>query len=211
MEHGKFPRVAASRRVILTWSKLPRIVCHLLATNNHIATTSILGHYNCFAVCRRRLDIASTNADEGNDRMIKSLVVCTLLLCTCAFADNGHLLGTSKTEQYNVAVFAEPWPARVGRLQLQFIVTDNKGNIVEAQSIIPLAARSSIELPDIGPFAFTYTVDGTEQQAIRFDVLPVASPLVEFWHIWLFLIIGVILIILREKLAKNMQERYPST
>ncbi|MBT6164756.1 MAG: hypothetical protein HOH93_02455, partial [Phycisphaerae bacterium] len=110
-----------------------------------------------------------------------------------------------------VAVFAEPWPARVGRLQLQFIVTDNTGNIVEAQSIIPLAARSSIELPDIGPFAFTYIVDGTEQQEIRFDVLPVASPLVEFWHIWLFLIIGVILIILREKLAKNMQERYPST
>ena len=113
---GSSPEWLLQGELFFTWSKLPRIVCHLLATNNHIATTSNLGHYNCFAVCCRRLDIASTNADEGNDRMIKSLLVCTLLLCTCAFADNGHLLGTSKTEQYNVAVFAEPWPARVGRL-----------------------------------------------------------------------------------------------
>jgi hypothetical protein len=142
--------------------------------------------------------------------MIHRLPLFILLLCTPAFADNGHLISMHKTREYNVAVFAEPWPPRVGELQLQFIVTDTDGQLVLDNSILPMQHRGAISLDTPGPFSLRYFLAGEAQPLISFDVLPKASVFVAYWSIWLFLIIGLIFIILREKLAKTHARRYPS-
>ena len=116
----------------------------------------------------------------------------------------------TKTDTYKVAVFAQPWPARVGKLQLQFIITDADGNIVRDQSILPLRNRGFLELETPGPFSFSYTLAGNLQPPISIDVLPQASIFLTYWQIWFFLIFGLIFIILREKLAKIHARRYPS-
>lgn len=159
------------------------------------------------------MDHAPAHANARDDWMTPRrfiLLITTFLLCDIGLADNGHLIGMTKTNTYNVAIFAEPWPARVGTLQLQFIITDADGNIVRNQSILPLSHRGFIELETPGPFSLSYTLAGNAQPPISFEVLPKASIFLSYWHIWVFLIFGLIFIILREKLAKIHARRYPS-
>ena len=138
------------------------------------------------------------------------LLLITLLLCDIGIADNGHLIRTVKTSEYNVAVFAEPWPPRVGELQLQTIVTDEKGRIVFDPSILSIPHQKQLLLLNTGEFSLEYTLEGIPQLPITFEVLPKASVFTMYLPIWIFLIIGLIFIILREKLAKIHARRYPS-
>lgn len=138
------------------------------------------------------------------------LLITTILLCDIGFADNGHLIGTTKTESYNVAVFAEPWPPRVGTMQIQFIITDMQGNLIQDDSILPSDQLTDITLDEVGPWKFQYALQGIPQPPLSFEVLPKASLLRTYWHLWSFLIFGLIFIILREKLANIHARRYPS-
>ena len=133
-----------------------------------------------------------------------------LFLDSFAFADNGHLISTTKTKEFNVALFAEPWPARVGELQLQFIITDSHGNLVTDTSVLSMNTTNRLTLENTGVFTVQYALLGIEQPPIAIEVLPKASVLRTYWQIWFFLVIGLIFIILREKLAKNHARRYPS-
>lgn len=133
-----------------------------------------------------------------------------LFLCDIGIADNGHLISTVKTSEYNVAVFAEPWPPRVGKLQIQFIATDKAGRLIQDDSMLLMQGTGEIALESPGPYIFRFVLAGETQPPITFQVLPKASVFTMYWPIWIFLIIGLILIILREKLAKIHARRYPS-
>jgi hypothetical protein len=138
------------------------------------------------------------------------LLPTVLLLCAISFADNGHLISTTKTSEYNVAIFAEPWPPRVGELQLQTIVTDAQGRILLDPSILSIPHQKQLTLLETGEYSLEYTLAGAPQHPITFVVLPKASVFIAYLPVWLFLIIGLIFIILREKLAKIHARRYPS-
>jgi hypothetical protein len=138
------------------------------------------------------------------------IFILTILPSITCFADNGHLIGTAHTEDYRVAIFAEPWPARVGELQLQSIVTDTEGNLVLDESILSMPQQSTITLEEVGTYTLDFQVDGQEQDPITFEILPKESMYVTYWLTWLFIILGLIFIILREKLAKKSTRRYPS-
>lgn len=142
------------------------------------------------------------------------LFICTIFLLTCssysAHADNGHLIGTANSGSYRVAVFAEPWPARVGEIQLQYFVTDNEGALVRNEKLLQSPLQIKVLLDEPGMFTYEYTLFGKPQQSLVFEVLPKANFLIGYWQIWLFLIFGLIFIILREILAKKQTRRYPS-
>lgn len=138
------------------------------------------------------------------------LLLTTLFLCDIGIADNGHLIRTVKTSEYNVAVFAEPWPPRVGKLQVQFIITDKDGQLVQDDSILLMQGIGEIALESTGPHTFRFVLAGETQAPITFEVLPKASVITMYLPIWIFLIVGLIFIILREKLAKIHARRYPS-
>ncbi len=156
------------------------------------------------------MDSSTTNANARHDRMKLITFLCTLLLCFNCIADNGHLIGSARTVDYRVAIFVEPWPARVGELQLQFVLTDSQGNLVQDESVLSLPQQSTITLTEVGPYTLHYSLAGRQQEAITFDVLPEESMYFTYWLTWTFIIIGLIFIILREKLAKKGARRYPS-
>ena len=143
-------------------------------------------------------------------RFTFQLLFSLLTTVNACFADNGHLISTTKTSEYNVALFAEPWPARVGELQLQFIITDSRGNLVADNSVLSMHTPKRLILETTGVFMFQYALKGIDQTPIAIEVLPKASILRAYWQIWLFLVFGLIFIILREKLAKIHARRYPS-
>jgi len=142
--------------------------------------------------------------------MIRHLLLLLLISTTCA-ADNGHVVATYKTQKYNVAIFVEPWPVRVGEAQLRALVTRNDGTLVTDSAILPFAGKiETLHLREEGAFTYVYNFDGVEQPPLEFQILAKSSVLATYWDIWLFLLVGLILIILREKLAKNQARRYPN-
>jgi len=144
----------------------------------------------------------------------RARITIALLALTYSYqfadADNGHLIGTSNTETHRIAIFAEPWPARVGELQMQYIITDTKGNLVRDDSTLTSPLQKTITLTEPGLFVYESIVFGIAQPPISFEVLPKASIVVAYWNVWIFLIFGFIFIILREKLANTHARRYPS-
>jgi hypothetical protein len=103
---------------------------------------------------------------------MRFFIMLSALLCTTsvASADNGHLISVTKTKDFNVALFAEPWPARVGELQFQFIITDMQGNLVTDTSVLTMPT------PDIN------TPNMTSQDMISPDInfLDMISPDINF-------------------------------
>jgi hypothetical protein len=142
--------------------------------------------------------------------MIRPLLILLILASTCA-ADNGHVISTYKTENYNVAIFVEPWPLRVGEAQLRALVTRHDGTLVTDSAILPFAGNiETLHLRQEGVGTYVYNLDGVEQPTLEFQILARSSVLATYWQIWLFLLFGLIFIILREKLAKNQARRYPN-
>jgi len=76
---------------------------------------------------------------------------------------------------------------------------------------LPFAGKiKTLHLREEGAFTYVYNFDGVEQPPLEFQILAKSSVLATYWQIWLFLLVGLILIILREKLAKNQARRYPN-
>ena len=142
--------------------------------------------------------------------MIRPLFFLLMLTTVCA-ADNGRIISTYKTAQYNVAIFVEPWPVRVGEVQFRALVTKHDGTLVTNPAVLPFSGKTeTLQLSEEGYSTYIYTLDGVEQPTIEFEVLARSSVLATYWQIWIFLMIGLIFIILREKLAKNQARRYPN-
>jgi len=142
----------------------------------------------------------------------KKYILCLFLIgfpYVC-MADNGHLIATAKTELHRLAVFAEPWPARIGEIDLRCIVTDSSGNLLRNPELLSIPFEQRLPLHFEGQIAIQYALDGHPQSPIVIPVLPKESMIYAHLDVWLFLIIGLIFIILREKLAKNGTRRYPS-
>jgi hypothetical protein len=142
--------------------------------------------------------------------MIRPLLLFLVFASTCA-ADNGHVISTYKTQEYNVAIFVEPWPVRVGAVQLRAIVTRHDGTLVTDNSILPFAGHiETLHLKEEGSLIYIYNLDGVEQPPIEIEIFPKSTVLATYWQIWIFLLIGLISIILRELLAKKQARRYPN-
>ena len=142
--------------------------------------------------------------------MIRAFFILFCLVSTC-FADNGHIVSTYKTENYNVAIFAEPWPLRVGEAQFRAIVTKHDGTLVTNPEILPFRGKVEIyKLPKQGTRMFYFNLDGIEQPPVVLEIHSKASILATYWQVWIFLFFGLLFIILREKLAKNQADRYPN-
>lgn len=142
--------------------------------------------------------------------MIRALLI--LLFCnSLCIADNGHLLTSYKTETYNVALFIEPWPVRVGDAQLRALVTDKSGTLVSDPAVLPFAGKiSTLSFDSPTIHEFVYSLNGTMQTPVTFEVLPKANLIMLYWEVWFFLVFGLLYIILREKLAKQPSHRYPN-
>lgn len=140
------------------------------------------------------------------------LKILFLLFCVSpCFADNGHLFTSYKTEKYNVAIFVEPWPVRVGAVQLHSLVTTHDGALVTDGDVLPFHGKiETVHFDQEGDFLYNYTLHGEAQPPLAFEIHPKANVLFFYWGIWLFLLSGLIFIILREKLAKNQSQRYPT-
>ena len=142
--------------------------------------------------------------------MIRHLLLLLLISTTCA-ADNGHVVATYKTQKYNVAIFVEPWPVRVGEAQLRALVTDHFGNLIKDPSILPFGgALELLSFDAPTKHEISYSLNGVVQPPITIEILPKANVLFLYWEIWLFLLFGLLCIILREKLAKHPSRRYPN-
>jgi hypothetical protein len=142
--------------------------------------------------------------------VIRHVLILLVLATTCA-ADNGHVLSTYKTAEYNVAIFVEPWPARVGEVQLRALVTKHDGTLVTDNSILPFAGKiQTLHLTQEGNFTSLFTLDGVVQPPLEIEIFPRSSVFATYWQIWVFLLIGLISIILRELLAKKQARRYPN-
>jgi type IV secretory pathway TrbD component len=142
--------------------------------------------------------------------MIRFLLVCLLIVSPC-FADNGHLISTFKTDTYNVAIFAEPWPLRVGDIQFRAMVTDHDGNLHIDPDIVPFDGQIlTINIAEPSTYTLEYFLAGLPQQPIRLAIATKASILSLYWKVWASLIFGLIFIILREILAKKQARRYPN-
>ncbi|MBC8202137.1 MAG: hypothetical protein H8E86_08830 [Planctomycetes bacterium] len=142
--------------------------------------------------------------------MIRTLLLSLFFTSTC-LADNGHVISTYKTQEYNVAIFVEPWPVRVGEMQLRALVTRHDGTLVTDQSILPFAGQiETLHIAEEGSLIYIYNLDGVEQPPIEIEMFPKSSVFATYWQIWIFLLIGLITIILREFLAKKQARRYPN-
>jgi hypothetical protein len=142
--------------------------------------------------------------------MKQKILILLCCISTC-IADNGHLLTSYKTEEYNVAIFIEPWPARVGEVQLRALVTTNDGAFVTDSAVLPFRGKiETMHFDQEEECVYNYTLNGIAQPPLEFEIHPKANVLFLYWKIWLFLLLGLIFIILREKLAKNLSQRYPT-
>ncbi len=142
--------------------------------------------------------------------MIRFLLFCILFVSPC-FADNGHLISTFKTDTYNVAIFAEPWPLRVGDIHFRAIVTDHAGNLHIDPDIVPFDGQIlTINIAEPSTYTLEYFLAGLPQKPIQLAIAPKASIFSLYWEVWASLIIGLIFIIFREILAKNQARRYPN-
>ena len=142
--------------------------------------------------------------------MNRLALILAILCSQFCYADNGHFIGTRQTDAYTVAIFVEPWPARIGELRLQCLITDKEGNLVRDHALLPLSSLDFIELNETGPYTLTFALDEVPLPPFTIEVLPKATVLQANWPIWTFLVFGLICILLRDKLARKMQERYPS-
>ena len=121
------------------------------------------------------------------------------------------MLTSYKTETYNVALFIEPWPVRVGNAQLRALVTDKSGTLVSDPAVLPFAGKiSTLSFDSPTIHEFVYSLNGTMQTPVTFEVLPKANLIMLYWEVWFFLVFGLLCIILREKLAKQPSHRYPN-
>jgi hypothetical protein len=156
------------------------------------------------------MDSFATDANARHARMMRAFLILLLCISPCA-ADNGHLLTSYKTDEYNIAVFIEPWPVRVGEAQLRALVTDHFGNLIKDPSILPFGgALELLSFDAPTKHEISYSLNGVEQPPITIEILPKANVLFLYWEIWLFLLFGLLCIILREKLAKHPSRRYPN-
>jgi len=143
--------------------------------------------------------------------MMQKILIVVFCVSSC-FADNGHLLTSYKTGKYNVAIFVEPWPVRVGEVQLHALVTTHDGALVTDASVLPFRGNiETLHFSQEGECDYSYTLNGVTQPQLQFEIQPKANVLFLYWEIWLFLLFGLIFIILREKLAKNQSQRYPTS
>ena len=142
--------------------------------------------------------------------MKRFIFFCLLITSNC-FADNGHTIATYKTDSYNIAIFAEPWPLRVGELQFRAIVTDHTGNLLLDPAIVPFEGEiHAITIEEPSTYYLAFNLAGETQESIELTILPKASLLSLHWEVWTCLIFGLVFIILREILAKNQDRRYPN-
>src|SRR5262245_45077115 len=111
-----------------------------------------MGRTHRLSIRRRSLDRPSADADAGRvaGMIRRGAWLALLALPASAGADGGAVVYTSRVGDYDITVFANPSPIRVGPVDLSLYIQDarTRGRLSDATAILQLAQQGTGE-PEI--------------------------------------------------------------